>query len=49
MTRKRSDYNGMAEVMTIQPNSKYAAHFKELEEQARKNKIGFWANPENIT
>ena len=34
--------NGMAEVMTIQPNTKYAAHFKALENQARESKIGFW-------
>lgn len=34
--------NGMAEVMTIEPNSKYAAHFEELENQAKRNRIGFW-------
>lgn len=35
--------NGLAEVMTVLPNSKYAAHFEEIEKQARKNKVGFWS------
>jgi micrococcal nuclease len=34
---------GMAQVMTIQPNSKYATHFYELQEEARQNGVGLWA------
>lgn len=34
--------NGMAEVMTIEPNSKYALLFEKLEAEARENKVGFW-------
>lgn len=33
---------GMATTMTIQPNSKYASHFAELQQYARENSIGFW-------
>ena len=34
---------GLAQVMTVQPNSKYASHFHELQEEARANEVGFWA------
>lgn len=34
--------NGYAQVMTIQPNSKYANHFVELEQQAIAAKVGIW-------
>ena len=33
---------GMGRLMTIQPNSKYADHFYELEVKAREDKQGFW-------
>lgn len=36
--------NGYAQVMTIQPNSKYADIFIEIEKQAMENKLGIWAN-----
>ena len=36
--------NGYAQVMTIQPNSKYADKFVELEKQAMANKLGIWAD-----
>lgn len=35
--------NGFARIMTIQPNSKYAELFYELQVRARENKIGLWA------
>lgn len=35
--------NGFARIMTIQPNSKYAELFYELQVKARENKIGLWA------
>ncbi|MBR2283917.1 MAG: thermonuclease family protein [Ruminococcus sp.] len=35
--------SGMAEVMTIEPNSKYALYFEELEAEAKQNKVGFWS------
>jgi len=35
--------NGLAITMTIQPNSKYADAFYEIQVSARENKIGFWA------
>lgn len=38
--------NGFARVATYAPNVKYAEKFKALQEEARKNKIGFWA--ENV-
>lgn len=34
--------NGFAQVMTIQPNSKYAERFVNLEQQAMASKIGIW-------
>ena len=34
--------NGYAQVMTIQPNSKYADHFVQLEQKAMSEKIGIW-------
>lgn len=34
--------NGLATVMTIQPNSKYADHFYNLQVEARDNGVGFW-------
>lgn len=33
---------GMATVMTIQPNSKYADRFYDLQTKARENLTGFW-------
>lgn len=34
--------NGMARIMTIQPNSKYADRFLKEQENARENSMGFW-------
>lgn len=34
--------NGYAQTMTIQPNSKYAEHFAEVQHTAAKNKVGLW-------
>lgn len=34
---------GYAQVATYAPNVKYADKFKTLQEEARKNKVGFWA------
>ena len=34
--------NGLARIMTIQPNSKYANDFYDLEVAAREDKVGFW-------
>lgn len=34
---------GYAQVATYAPNVKYAEKFKILQEEARKNKVGFWA------
>ena len=39
--------NGYAQVMTIQPNSKYADRFAEVEQQAMNNGIGLWNYSEN--
>lgn len=36
--------NGIARAMVIPPNTKYADHFCELEQEAKENNIGFWAN-----
>lgn len=33
---------GMCKLMTVQPNSKYANHFYELEVKAREEGCGFW-------
>jgi micrococcal nuclease len=33
---------GYAEVMTINPNIKYAKEFEKIEQNAKKNKIGRW-------
>lgn len=35
--------NGYAQVMTIQPNSKYAEHFAEIQHRAAENGAGLWA------
>ena len=35
--------NGYAQVMTIQPNSKYAENFTAIEETAMQNKVGLWS------
>lgn len=35
--------NGYAQVMTIQPNSKYADHFAELEQAAMERGEGLWS------
>lgn len=34
--------NGYAQVMTIQPNSKYAEHFADIQHIAAENGIGLW-------
>ena len=34
--------NGYARVMTVQPNSKYADRFVELEQAAAAAEAGFW-------
>ena len=36
--------NGFAEVMTVQPNSKYAERFSEVQSVAVENKVGLWAD-----
>lgn len=33
---------GYAEIMTVQPNSKYADEFYEIQKQAREARVGFW-------
>ncbi len=35
---------GMAKIMTIQPNVKYVELFKQTQETARENGAGFWAD-----
>lgn len=35
--------NGLAEIMTIEPNTRYEKIFIELEKEAKENKIGFWS------
>ena len=35
--------DGMAQVMTIQPNSKYSFRFSVLQQEARLKRAGFWA------
>lgn len=35
--------NGLAQVMTVQPNSKYSDEFYKLQTHARKAGAGFWA------
>ena len=35
---------GIAQVMTVQPNVKYADRIVEAQKQARKDKKGFWAD-----
>lgn len=39
--------NGYAQVMTIQPNSKYADKFIEMEQKAMEEKVGLWIDAEN--
>ena len=34
--------NGYAQVMTVQPNSKYAEHFATMESVAMNSKVGLW-------
>lgn len=34
--------NGYAQCMTVQPNSKYADKFAEIQHTAAENKVGFW-------
>ena len=34
--------DGMAQVMTIQPNSKYSLRFTLLQQEARLKRVGFW-------
>ncbi len=38
--------NGIATVMTIRPNEKYAFQFSRLEAEAQENGIGFWNGEE---
>ena len=35
--------DGMAVCMKISPNTKYANHFAEIEQEAKTNNAGFWA------
>ena len=42
MVQDRLLADGMAHCMSIKPNIKYANHFAEIEEQARKSAAGFW-------
>lgn len=37
-------YHGLAQTMTIQPNSKYATRFVEIQREAQQAGRGFWAN-----
>ncbi len=34
---------GYADVLSIQPNTRYASHFKGLRDQAREAKLGMWS------
>ncbi len=36
--------NGLAETMRIAPNTKYALHFSQIEQNAQENRAGFWQN-----
>lgn len=36
-------YHGLAQTMTIQPNSKYASRFVEIQREAQQACRGFWA------
>lgn len=36
--------NGYAQIMTVQPNSKYAERFAEIQHKAAVDKIGLWAD-----
>lgn len=36
--------NGMALTLSIEPNTRYAIRFNELEKQAKKDKSGFWGS-----
>lgn len=36
-------YHGLAQTMTIQPNSKYASRFVEIQREAQQAGRGFWA------
>lgn len=44
MVNKELLSNGIARVMTIEPNIKYAPEFKEVEAAAKKEKMGFWGD-----
>ncbi len=33
---------GLAQVMTVEPNTRYQSEFEKLEEEARQANIGFW-------
>lgn len=35
--------SGMAEVLTIEPNSKYASFFQCIEDEAKRSGSGFWS------
>ena len=35
--------SGMAEVLTIEPNSKYASYFQCIEDEAKRSGSGFWS------
>ena len=42
MVNKELIKGGFAQVMTVQPNSKYADEFYDLQVAAREAKVGFW-------
>ena len=35
--------NGMAKVLTIQPNTRYAARFVQIQQRAKEDDIGIWS------
>ena len=37
---------GYARVYTFKPNTKYRKYFKEIEDKAKKEKVGMWKNSE---
>jgi len=49
MFNARLLFGGYAQVMTIQPNSRYAELFIEFQREAREESRGLWQEEENIT
>ena len=43
MVEKTLLENGMAKVLTIQPNTRYAAQFVQIQQQAKEDDIGIWS------